>query len=73
MRKEAKTLLLFAVKEYGLDDVDNTFSHIEESLTDKEGKEILGFLKWVKADKKNRAFGHGNVDERFLEYKRSCK
>lgn len=65
--KKLETLLLMAVKQSGSYDPDETLHYIEESLTSAEYKMAVGFLTWIHQNK--LTFGHGNIQERFKEYK----
>lgn len=58
-----------AVKTTGTYDPQENLCFFEEKLTMDEIEEIEPFLRWVHEDTDNRAFGHGNYEERYLQFK----
>lgn len=65
------TLIDEAVHICGSYDPIEVLSRIEERLTWDELKIVKGFLTYVHDN--NLAFGHGNYQQRFKEYKNSLK
>ena len=63
-------LIAEGVKMTGTYDPDETLPAFEEQLTIAECAEITGFLRWCHEN--GKAFGHGNYQERFAEFKDKC-
>ena len=61
-------LISDGVKMTGTYDPDETLPAFEERLTLPEAEEIEKFLRWCHDNRK--AFGHGNYQERFAEFKK---
>lgn len=64
-----RTLLLMAVRQTGSYDPDDTLPAIEERLTGPEYAVAEAFLRWVGADREHRAFGHGNIERRYQQFR----
>lgn len=62
-------LISMGVKTMGSYDPNEILFLFEKSLYRNEVKEIIAFLEWVTEDKENRAFGSGNYEQRFKEFK----
>jgi hypothetical protein len=69
LRDKVKTLLLTAVKQCGIESIENVMSGIEESLTVGEADQTRAFLKWAFFDWENRCFGHGNYESRYEQWR----
>lgn len=67
------SLLLMAVRQTGIGTPSLVLSSIEESLTPAEYEALEGFLTWAFGDWDARCFGHGNIQERWCEYRRSLR
>lgn len=61
-------LIAQACKTTGTYDPEITLPHFEEYLTIDEANTLQEFLGWCHRNKK--AFGHGNYNERFAEWKK---
>jgi hypothetical protein len=59
--------LLMGVEQSGGYDPDEVLPYIEEHLTSTEYVVAQSFLTWICQN--NLKFGHGNIDERFAEFK----
>lgn len=68
LTKKLQTLLLLACKESGTTDPVLTLPRIEEQLTVAEFCTAKVFLGWVHQAPATRAFGHGNLVSRFVEF-----
>ena len=69
LQDKVETLILMAVKDCGIESVENVMSLIMESLTIKEAEQTRAFLKWAFFDWENRCFGHGNYDARYEQWR----
>jgi len=69
LSEKIKVLILDGVKTTGSFDPKETMVMFEEHLTVSEAEVIEGFMDWVNEDRENRAFGHGNIDARYMQYK----
>jgi hypothetical protein len=61
-------LVVQGVKTEGTYDPNEIFYIFEEQLYVHESSTIFNFLEWVHEDTPNRAFGHGNYEERFQTF-----
>jgi hypothetical protein len=64
-------LISEGVKMLGTFNPNEIFPIFEEMLLGSQTKEIWDFLFWVNSNREERAFGKGNYEERFSEFKRS--
>lgn len=62
------SLISIGIKITGSFNPEECFPAFEEQLYTDESKIIYEFLKWVNEDSKNRAFGHGNYEQRFEQF-----
>ena len=60
-------LIKIGIKQTGTYEPDECLGPVEEQLYVNEIVEIMAFLQWVHDT--GKAFGHGNYEERFAEFK----
>ena len=70
MNSKVRSLVLMATEGCGLH-VKNALSMIEEQLTISEATNVRAFLTWAFFDWEERMFGHGNINDRWEEWKSS--
>lgn len=64
-----RTLLIMGVKRTGSYEVAEVFAAVEEAMTGAEAEASKAFLEWVV--KTGNKFGHGNIDQRWAEWRAS--
>ena len=62
-------LLESGIKMCGSYDPNECLIGVEEQMYISELPTIWAFLEWCHADPANRAFGHGNYEQRFTEWR----
>lgn len=67
------SMIILGLKQSGIGYVPDTLSYIEESLTPDEYRGVEGFLRWASEDWEGRSIGHGNIRDRWQEYRRTVK
>jgi hypothetical protein len=68
VRDRPKTLILSAVKQCGVESVEDVLSVIEESLSVVEANQARAFLKWAFFDWDKRSFGYKNYISRYKQW-----
>ncbi len=65
LTEKCQTLLIMGAKQSGLD-ASSILAYVGEQMTLEENRQVEGFIKWLKKNKKT--FGYGNIQAVWKEY-----